>query len=356
MREIYSSLDANINRCIEGIRVCEDIFRFGLKNIFSAEFKNLRHRVAEIISSIPVDLLLDGRDVLHDEQRFINTECEMKRENIRDIFRSNIHRSIEAARVIEELSKSFNTNVAESFQQIRFSLYELEKKGWFIIKKDELMNKFHYSLYTIIDSGFVPIDQMYDTAKILIDSGAEIIQLRMKNSSVNIKNFSDKEYLSIAEKISGLCRDNSTLFIVNDRPDIAILSDAGGIHLGQDDIPMNRAQSILGDKFVTGISVRNVDEAVKSDADYIAVGPVFQTSSKDNMTLEGIGLNIVKEICKSTDKPVAAIGGVSESNIVMLADAGIVSFSVISALYRDGKVAENTKRLINIINSYRDSK
>jgi len=347
MREIYSSLDANINRCIEGIRVCEDIFRFGLKNIFSAEFKNLRHRVTGIISSIQVDLLLDGRDVLHDEQRFINTSGEMKRENIKDIFRANIHRAIESARVIEELSKSINNNVAEDFQQIRFALYELEKKGWFIMKKIDLMSKFHYSLYAIIDSGFVPIEQMADVSKILIDSGVEIIQLRMKDSS-------DKEFFLIAEKISKVCKDNSTLFIVNDRVDIAIISEADGIHLGQKDIPMKRAKSILSEKFITGISVSNIEEAQKDDVDYIAVGPVFQTSSKDGVTLDGLGIDVVKEICNSVQKPVVAIGGVSESNIGMLIDAGVSSLSVISALYRDGKISENTKKLINTIKSYRD--
>ncbi|MCL2155613.1 MAG: thiamine phosphate synthase [Leptospirales bacterium] len=350
MKEIYSSLDANINRCIEGLRVCEDIFRFGLKNIFSAEFKNLRHSATEIISSIPIDLLLTGRDVSHDEQKFINTSGEMKRENIKDIFRSNIHRAIEASRVIEEISKSINTNVSERFQQIRFTLYDLEKKGWFIIEKTDLMSKFHYSLYAIIDSGYVPIDQMEDTSKILIDSGAEIIQLR-------IKNISDKVFLSIAEKISKVCKDNSALFIVNDRADIAILSEAGGVHLGQDDIPMQRAKSILGEKFITGISVSNIDEAGRDDADYIAVGPVFQTASKfaeDGNRLDCVDINVVKEICNSTGKPVAAIGGVSESNIGILADAGILSFAVISALFKDGKVSENTKRLINVIKSYRE--
>ena len=346
MRETYSAIDANINRCIEGIRVCEDIFRFGLKDIFSLEFKNLRHSILDTVSLIPAGLLLDGRDVLHDEQRFINTPHEMKRESIKDVFRSNIHRAIEASRVIEETAKSINTVVAEGFQQIRFTLYELEKKGWFIIEKTELMQKFRYSLYAIIDSGFVPIDRMVDTAKILIDSGAPIIQLRMKNSS-------DKEYLAVAEKISKVCRDNSTLFIVNDRVDIAIISDAGGIHLGQDDIPIKSAKSILGGKFITGISVSNINEAneANNDAtDYIAVGPVFQTFSKDG-GLPGIGIDIVKEICGSTDKPVAAIGGISESNIGMLLDAGVSSLCVISALYKDGKISENTKRLINAINS-----
>ena len=344
MKEIYSAIDANINRCIEGIRVCEDIFRFGLKDIFSLEFKNLRHKVFDIISSIPADLLLAGRDVLHDEQKFINTSGEMKRENIKDIFRSNIHRAIEASRVIEEISKSINISVAESFQQIRFTLYALEKTGWFIIEKTGFVNKFHHSLYAIIDSGFVPIDQMENTSKILIDSGAPIIQLRMKNSP-------DKEYLGVAEKISKVCKDNSVLFIVNDRVDIAIISGAGGIHLGQGDIPVKKAKSILGGKFIIGISVSNINEANEAnagDADYIAVGPVFQTFSKDG-GLAGIGIDAVKEICNVSNKPVAAIGGINESNTGMLLDAGVSSLCVISALYKDGKIAENTKRLINAI-------
>jgi thiamine-phosphate pyrophosphorylase len=187
---------------------------------------------------------------------------------------------------------------------------------------------------------------MEDTAKILIDSGTEIIQLRMKKSS-------DKEFLSSAEKISKVCKDNSALFIVNDRADIAILVDAAGVHLGQDDIPMKKAKSILGEKFITGISVSSISEINNDDVDYIAVGPVFQTASKDETILAGIGLNAVKEICSASQKPVAAIGGISETNIGMLMDAGVTSFSVISALYRDGKISENTKKIINTIRSCR---
>jgi thiamine-phosphate pyrophosphorylase len=183
-------------------------------------------------------------------------------------------------------------------------------------------------------------------SKILVDSGAEIIQLRMKNSS-------DKEFLSAAEKISKICKDNSALFIVNDRADIAILSEADGLHLGQDDIPIKRAKSILSERFITGISVSNINEINRDDADYIAAGPVFPTSSKDGATmLNGIGIDTVREICNAAGKPVAAIGGVSESNIGMLIDAGVSSLSVISALFKDGKISENTKRLTNIIKSY----
>lgn len=348
--DIYTALDANINRVIEGIRVCEDIFRFSVKNIISAEFKNLRHQISGLVSVIPSGILLKSRDVPNDEQKFFNTVSEMKRESVKDIFRSNIRRAIEASRVIEEFSKSIHPGIAAGFQEIRFSLYDLEKRGWLFLEKSLLMEKFMFSLYAIIDSGFVTTGQMEETAKILSGSGAGIIQLRMKDVP-------DRDYLAAAEKISKVCSANNILFIVNDRVDIALLSGADGVHLGQDDIPVSMAGSISGGCLITGISTCSAAEAsAADDADYIAVGPVFPTSSKDGSMLEGIGLETVREICDNTEKPVVAIGGISELNAALLMEAGVSSLSVISALYKDGRISENTKKLEGIIRSYRTKK
>ncbi len=349
-REIYSAMDANINRGIEGIRVCEDIFRFSVKNLISAEFKNLRHRIAELTTLVPSGILLCARDVMHDEQKFINTGSEMKRAGINDIFRSNIRRAIEASRVIEEFSKSVHPVIAEGFQEIRFSLYDLEKRGWLILEKSKMMERFELSLYAIIDSGFVPLDKMEATAKILTGTGADIIQLRMKD-------LPDRDYLNMASKISKICSDNNTIFIVNDRVDIALLSGAPGVHLGQDDIPLSMADILSGGRLLTGISTCSaVEAAAAENADYIAVGPVFATSSKDGALLAGIGIDTVRDICSNTNRPVVAIGGIDESNVEHLIEAGVSSLSVISALFKDGKIAENTKRLKDKIESCRVSK
>lgn len=349
-REIYSAIDANINRAVEGIRVCEDIFRFSLKCSLSSEFKDLRHKITGVISVIPSGSLLSGRDVPKDEQKFVNTLSEMKRESINDIFRANIRRAIEASRVIEEFSKSVHGDIAAGFQEIRFSLYDLEKRGWMLLDKSVMIERLRFSLYAIVDSAFVPADQMAETSKILADSGADIIQLRMKDVS-------GRDYLAMSEKISGICRDNDVLFIVNDRIDIAMISGAHGYHLGQDDVPVSKALSISGDHFITGISTINADEAAAvTDADYIAIGPVFPTASKDGSMLEGTGIETVKKVCSITDKPVVAIGGISEANAGILMEAGVSSLSVISALYKDGKVAENTRKLSDIIKSYRVTK
>ncbi len=347
-QEIYSAIDANLNRCIEGIRVCEDIFRFSVKNIVSADFKNLRHKIAGLFSLIPSWNLLMARDILKDEQKFLNTSSELKREGIKDLFRSNIRRAIEAARVIEEFSKSVHPDIAGGIQEIRFALYDLEKTGWLILGKKALMDKFRYSLYAIIDSAFVTVELMEETSRILAGSGADIIQLRMKNAS-------DREYLSASVKIAEVCRNNGVLFIVNDRIDIAMLSDAHGIHVGQDDIPVSMLKSLSGNGLITGISTCSAEEAEAGlEADYIAAGPVFTTYSKDGSMLGGIGVDTVREICSKTDKPVVAIGGISESNAGVLMEAGVSSISVISALYKDGEIAVNTRKLNNIIKSYRE--
>lgn len=346
--EIYSALDANINRCIEGLRVCEDIFRFGVKNILSSDFKNLRHKTADIVKKIPAGILLGARDVLNDEQKFINTASEMKREGIKDIFRSNIRRAIEASRVVEEFSKSIHPDIAECFQEVRFSLYELEQRGWMLLEKKILMDKFRLSLYAIIDSGFVKYEHMEETARVLVGSGADIVQLRMKDVS-------DRVFLSAAEKISRICGDSGSLFIVNDRIDIAMLSGAHGIHVGQDDLPVAGVMAVSGERLISGISTCSMAEAqAENCADYIAAGPVFPTASKGGGILEGIGIDNVRKICSITDRPVVAIGGITELNAGTLIEAGVSSLSVISALYKEGKVAENTRRLKGIIDSYKN--
>lgn len=346
--EIYSAIDANINRGTEGIRVCEDIFRFSLKNKISSEFKNLRHEIAGTISTIPAGTLLCSRDILKDEQKFVSTLSEMKRESIMDLFRSNIRRAIEAARVIEEYSKNIDHNMSSSFQKIRFSLYELEKRGWLLLEKNKIMERFRNSLYAIIDTGFIKTDMMEETARILAGSGADIIQLRMKDVT-------DREFLSAAEKISGICRKNGVIFIVNDRPDIALICGADGIHVGQDDIPYDRIISMTGHNLITGVSVQCADEAAAaSDADYIAAGPVFTTASKtdrDGSMLPVTGIEEVKKICSMTDKPVVAIGGINLSNAAVLLEVGVSSLAVISALYTGGDIQSNTKNLLGIIKS-----
>jgi len=131
---IIAAIDANINRATEGLRVCEDIFRFVIRDDISERFKEHRHRIIEIIKLISRDDLLLARDVESDSQKFFDTESEKSRQSIKDLFAANIKRAQEALRVLEEFSKIDFPELSQKFQQLRFEVYSLEKEAYFIIK------------------------------------------------------------------------------------------------------------------------------------------------------------------------------------------------------------------------------
>jgi len=293
---VFTAMDAGINRALEGLRVCEDIFRFSVRNSVSAEFKDIRHAIVQAASFIPASQLIRARDVASDSQKFIDTGAETFRSGMGHVFRSNIRRAAESVRSLEEFSKTFNADAGASFQNIRFRLYGLEQKGWSLLVKDDLLSRFRFSLYSVLDVSFVKAESMPSAASTLIAAGARIIQLRMKNTP-------DSIFLPLAREISSICSGSSALFVVNDRPDIAVLSGAAGLHLGQDDMTPDEARRITGEDMLIGISAHSYEEAVKcieTSADYIAVGPVFPSVSKKGEFFDGLGTSLLREICAVT--------------------------------------------------------
>lgn len=340
-------MDANLNRALEGIRVCEDIFRFIFQSSMSSEFKEMRHSLLTAALEIFGNSLTVSRNVSLDSQKFIDTESENMRTGYEDLFSANIRRACEAVRVMEEFSKTIPSQAGNPFQNIRFSLYDLEQRSLAVIRKTYLLDRFSYSLYGILDSAFVGSNNMAESAEIMAGEGCGIIQLRMKNSSSG-------EFLKTAEAVSGICSRNGVVFIVNDRPDIALLSNASGLHLGQDDLSPERAGEILKNNMITGISTHSIseaEEAYDSSADYIAIGPVFETSSKSGEVLPGIGMEIVKKISSASRKPLVAIGGISKENITHLIEAGCRCAAVISALYRNDDLAGNVRFFVRSFES-----
>lgn len=343
---ILTAIDANLNRTLEGLRVCEDLFRFNLHDRISEEIKSMRHRISALSGFVDRSKLLSARDVKADTQKYIDTPGEIRREEVIDVFRANIRRAAEALRALEEFSKLITSAVSAEFQHVRFEVYDIEQRGEALLLKSNILKKFNNSLYAIIDSAFVDDDKIQTTAEILADSGADIIQLRMKTAC-------DKRFFEHASSVVSICRERGVLCIVNDRADIALLSKTHGVHLGQNDLPVSSIQQLSGDGFIIGITAGNLEEAenaLLSSADYIAIGPVYSTSSKDGKYLNGIGKDFLKEICSRSNKPVAAIGGITSGNISEIIDTGCSCIAVISELYRDGKIAENTRRLKEIIN------
>jgi len=203
------------------------------------------------------------------------------------------------------------------------------------------MNMQIKGLYAIIDNLLRPSVSDTEIAEKILAGGAKILQLRGKG-------LSSKELLRQAREIRVLARKAGALFIVNDRADIALLSDADGVHLGQDDLPIAEARKILGKDRVIGISTHNIEQAIKAEyegADYIGFGPIFETKTKADAE-EAKGLQALREVKKSVNIPVVAIGGIILENVVDVISAGPDAVAVISAIVKADDIEETTRRFL----------
>lgn len=193
-------------------------------------------------------------------------------------------------------------------------------------------------LCVILDKSLLSGDRLFSTAKMAISSGADMLQLRGKGSS-------SKEMISDAIELMRLARNKSIPVIVNDRIDVAIASKCDGVHLGQSDMSIHTARSLLGDKKIIGISVSNFRqglEASRRGADYLGAGPVFKTPIKASGIVCGLGL--LKKL-RAVRLPVLAIGGIDADNITALVAEGYRKIAVIRAICSSKDAAAATTKM-----------
>jgi len=187
-----------------------------------------------------------------------------------------------------------------------------------------------FDLYVITDEEIAGGLSHAEIARQAIAGGADVIQLRDKTCEPG-------ELLRIGRTIRKITRKTGTLFIVNDRFDVALACGADGVHLGQDDMGGGVARQIAPPRFIIGISVGTLEEAIQAElegADYIAVSPVFPTASKSDAG-PGHGLDLLKEIRQNITIPVVAIGGITSGNVNDVIEAGADGVAVISAVVGD---------------------
>ena len=196
-------------------------------------------------------------------------------------------------------------------------------------------------IYPIIDSSLVTLDNIGKTAEAIIDGGAKILQLRAKS-------LSSKEFLETARIIRKITKDKGTVFIVNDRVDIALLTDADGVHLGQGDLPVKEARRLLGNNKIIGYSTHNLREAleaVRLPVDYISFGPIFPTKTKEDAQTPK-GLRWLSEVRKAVEIPIVAIGGITETNMVHVLKEGVEGVAMISEILTVKDISQKINRVI----------
>jgi thiamine-phosphate pyrophosphorylase len=194
-------------------------------------------------------------------------------------------------------------------------------------------------LYAVTDRYWLNGRTLYSQVEEALEGGATFIQLREKN-------LSEDEFLQEAIEIKELCRKYNVPFVINDNVDIALAVDADGVHVGQSDMEAGSVREKLGPDKIIGVSAQTVEQALLAEqrgADYLGVGAVFATNSKDDAV--EVPHETVKAICEAVNIPVIAIGGITEENVTELAGNGLAGVAVISAIFGQENIREATERL-----------
>jgi thiamine-phosphate pyrophosphorylase len=340
-------IDANLNRCSEGLRVLEDVARFLLNDAeLSQRLRTLRHDLALDTKPLTVGLS-SHRDSEHDvggrysKDKGQTVEATSSR-SLLDLVTANAKRVEESLRVIEELAKlpdlSSTLNSA-SFERTRFALYALERDLISRMSRRDKIEKIA-GLYVILDRQFLAGRDELEVTSQIIEGGATVIQLRDKQSKKG-------ELLILARKLKGLCSQAGVLFITNDYLDLALAVDADGLHIGQQDLPLPVVRRQLPIDKLVGCSVATVSQATRAQdegTDYIAVGSMFPTTTKKEATV--VGLDMLKELKRVVSVPVVAIGGIDQDNVGEVVTAGADAVAVISAVLGEKDVKGAVQKLV----------
>lgn len=197
-------------------------------------------------------------------------------------------------------------------------------------------------LYAIIDSSLISLDDAGECARKLVDAGVRLVQLRAKGEG-------SREALKAARAMRAATKGKA-LFIVNDRVDIAMLSEADGVHLGQDDIPLTEARKLMP-KAVIGVSTHNLEEALEAaalGANYISYGPIFPTKTKKDADIPK-GLEGLKKLAPSVNIPIVAIGGITAETAASVIEAGASAVAVISDILLADDIRGRASEIISRI-------
>lgn len=182
-------------------------------------------------------------------------------------------------------------------------------------------------LYAVTDRHWLKDETLENQVEKALQGGATFLQLREKS-------LDDDIFLAEAKEIQKLCKKYQVPFVINDNVDIALAIDADGVHVGQSDMEALDVRKRLGPDKIIGVSAQNVQQALlaqKHGADYLGVGAVFPTGSKDDA--EDVSFETLKAICQAVDIPVIAIGGITKENVSELKGSGICGIAVISAIF-----------------------
>lgn len=313
---ILRILDANLDRAREGVRIIEEWCRFGLNDAqLTEECKQIRQELGRWHTPD----IRAARDTPGDPGTELSHPQEEHRSGLDQVLVVNFSRVQEALRVLEEYGKVGHGELASSAKQLRYRTYTLESQ---LVGQQRLQKLRRSHLYLVTS----PVENIFATVEAALRGGLTLVQYRDKERD-------DESRYHIASKLCQICHQYNALFIVNDRVDLALAVNADGVHLGQQDMPVAFARKLLGPQRILGRSTTNPDEmrrALEEGADYIGVGPVYETPTKAGKA--AAGLDYVRYAVENSPVPWFAIGGINTENVNAVIGAGAQRVSVVRAI------------------------
>ncbi len=324
---ILRILDANFNRAREGLRVMEEHARMVLNDArLSTEIKQLRHDLAAVGQSVDMASLLSSRDTPGDVGTSISTDSEGVRDGAEAVAAAACKRVAESLRCIEEYGKTLRlaaaavdppgtASIATRVEAIRYRVYTAEQSLLVTVPRRRKLADAR--LHVLLTESLCR-RPWRDVAAAVLEAGAGAIQLREKGMP-------DAVLLERARELREMTRTRDALLIINDRPDIARLCGADGVHLGRDDLPLRAARTIAGPTVLIGATAHDEAEiraAMDAGADYLGVGPMFTSPTKPNVSVNGPELlaRAFRIVASSgvSALPLVAIGGIGTSKVAKL--------------------------------------
>jgi len=344
---LYRIIDANFNRAREAIRVIEDFCRFALNSEhLTGRAKQLRHTLSAAINKLGTARLIAGRDTLGDVGVNKMVEGQLGRTDLQTCLTAACKRLPEALRVLAETIQTVDAAAAQTMENLRYEGYTLEKDITLFSNAAEKFKR--VALYVIISSN-LPAEVMHLSHR-CIAGGADCIQLRAKDTA-------DDKLLATAAELVQICKAAGALSIINDRVDIAVAAGADGVHLGQNDLPLEQARKLQSVPLIIGKSTHSIGQlqnACRELPAYVSLGPVFSTTTKPHAT--PVGLDYVRkgtEMLTSTGIGHVAIGGIKLNNVEHVLEAGATTIAVCSAVTEAPDPTNACKRLKTKISSFK---
>ncbi len=346
MSSPHRILDANANRAREALRVMEDGARFLLDDeALTRDLKALRHDVRAAL--VPHEAMLNAsRNTPGDVGTTVTVPSEGERSGVRDVVIASGKRLSEALRSIEEYAKSIDRVTAPAIEALRYRAYELERR---LVGAMPTGRARQWALCVLITESLCTHHAWDDVAARALEGGADCLQLREKEME-------GAELCRRTQRLLELASQHDAQVIVNDRLDVALAAGAHAVHLGQSDLPLDKARAIAGNRLLIGVSTSTLEQAsgaMRGGADYCGVGPMFPTTTKHKPEIAGPAYLRAYLDHTPALPPHLAIGGVTPENIHELREAGVRGVAVSSCVCGAKDPAKACKELLAGVKSRR---